>query len=120
MKLVVREAESGALRALVPGLRLVSSELTVTELLRAVLRRPPVPREAAETVLATLNLLPLDRSQLTRAGTLRPPELRSLDAIHLEAAQGLGAGLDVLLTYDTRLAAAARSAGLPVEAPGAV
>jgi predicted nucleic acid-binding protein len=43
--------------------------------------------------------------------------LRSLDAIHLATARVLGPDLDGLATYDDRLAAAAKDAGIPVVDP---
>jgi predicted nucleic acid-binding protein len=43
--------------------------------------------------------------------------LRSLDAIHLAAAQLLGADIEVLVTYDERMADAAALLGFVVEAP---
>jgi predicted nucleic acid-binding protein len=45
-------------------------------------------------------------------------EVRSLDAVHLASAQAIGESLEVLLTYDRRMLEAARSIGLPAEAPG--
>jgi len=45
------------------------------------------------------------------------PELRSLDAVHLATAVSLEVDLD-FVTYDDRLAAAARAAGLRVMQPG--
>lgn len=45
--------------------------------------------------------------------------LRSLDAIHLASALSMGSELDALITYDVRLADAARAAGLTVVTPGA-
>lgn len=45
------------------------------------------------------------------------PGLRSLDAIHVATALSLGVDLD-FVTYDDRLAAAARAAGLRVLQPG--
>lgn len=119
MKLVVAEAESAALGAALSGVRLVSSELTVTELRRAVLRRPPAPLGLADLVLQTLVLLPVDRAVLDRAATLLPVALRSLDAVHLATALSLGSAVDDVLTYDHRMAEAARTAGLAVASPGA-
>ncbi|MHB1893709.1 MAG: hypothetical protein ACYCTZ_09490 [Candidatus Dormibacteria bacterium] len=43
--------------------------------------------------------------------------LRSLHAIHLAAALAIGPDLAVLLTYDHRLAGAARATGLVVDSP---
>lgn len=51
------------------------------------------------------------------AATVGPSSLRTLDAIHLATALGLGAELDAFVTYDNRLAEAARSLGLPVVSP---
>jgi predicted nucleic acid-binding protein len=45
------------------------------------------------------------------------PELRSLDAVHLATALSLDVDLD-FVTYDDRLAAAARAEGLRVVQPG--
>lgn len=53
----------------------------------------------------------IDEPLLDRAGELRPLALRSLDAIHLAAALAIGPDLAVLLTYDRRLAKAARGRG---------
>jgi predicted nucleic acid-binding protein len=44
--------------------------------------------------------------------------IRSLDAIHVASAEALGAELTALVTYDVRMADAARVSGLPVAAPG--
>jgi uncharacterized protein len=43
--------------------------------------------------------------------------MRSLDALHLAIALELGDDLDGLVTYDDRLAEAARLQGIRVEAP---
>jgi predicted nucleic acid-binding protein len=44
--------------------------------------------------------------------------VRSLDAIHVASAEILGTELTALVTYDIRMADAARAAGLPVAIPG--
>ena len=43
--------------------------------------------------------------------------LRSLDAVHLAAAQVVGQELRAVVTYDRRMADAARDLGLAVAAP---
>ncbi|MGO1948450.1 MAG: hypothetical protein ACTH1D_02390 [Mycobacteriaceae bacterium] len=58
----------------------------------------------------------LDRSVFRSAGLLPMRSLRTLDALHLEAALRLDAA--ALLTYDHRLGEAARAVGLDVIAPG--
>jgi predicted nucleic acid-binding protein len=47
-----------------------------------------------------------------------PGGLRSLDAVHVASAAQFGSELIALVTYDQRMAEAARSAGLPVAMPG--
>ena len=54
---------------------------------------------------------------LDAAAQFDDPQLRSLDAIHLATAVGLGDDLGMLFTYDTRLADAARALGIPVAGP---
>lgn len=54
-----------------------------------------------------------------RAGAMAPPELHSLDALHLAAAMSLGRDLAGIVAYDDRLALAASRAGLKVASPGA-
>ena len=61
-------------------------------------------------------LYAVDDQVLTRARIVGDPHLRSLDAIHLATA--LIIGVDVMVTYDDRLAEASRAAGLDVLAPG--
>ncbi|HEY4865183.1 MAG TPA: PIN domain-containing protein [Candidatus Dormibacteraeota bacterium] len=56
--------------------------------------------------------------QAPHAGEVRrPPELRSLDAIHLATARALGTNLSALVTYDERLAEAASWYGMQVVSP---
>jgi hypothetical protein len=43
--------------------------------------------------------------------------MRSLDAVHIAAAMSLGPDLGVVITYDERMAAAARLFGLPLASP---
>lgn len=70
-----------------------------------------------DAVIEAVDLLPIDGPVAAGAGTVGPPALRSLDAIHLATALSLGADLEVLITYDERLAEAAGAAGIAAEAP---
>lgn len=118
VKLVMEELESAALRAVLEASSgLVSSGLARVELRRAATRRIPPVGRAAEALLTRLALVPLDGRVLDLAGGLKPPALRSLDAVHLASAQLLGDRLDGFVTYDRRLGDAARIAGLRVAAP---
>ena len=59
-------------------------------------------------------------SDAIRDGAARVPGLvRALDAVHVASAEQLGSELTSLVTYDVRMAEAARKAGLPVAMPGA-
>lgn len=69
-------------------------------------------------MLRRVVLLKVTNTLLTDAGLLDPPTLRTLDAIHLTAAESLGDDLAAVITYDDRMAAAATRLGLPVQAPG--
>jgi len=113
----VAEPETAALRDVLRGETVVACELVRTELRRAVLRAAPERMAAAEAVLARLTLVRLDRELLDAAGRLGPPRLRTLDAIHVQAALILGDQLDALVTYDARQAGAARAVGLEVVSP---
>jgi hypothetical protein len=125
VKLVLDEPESAALRAYLTGAGVVTCELSLTEVPRAVRRaagtdpRLPLDRLLARAgeVLEAVGLLPLDRAILIDAGAIAEPGLRALDAVHVAAAVALGP-IDAFVTYDERQAAAARLAGLRVVAPG--
>ena len=72
----------------------------------------------ARRQLSRLDQILLSPEVLDRAATLAPHiQLRSLDAIHLAAAQVVGADLRAVVTYDRRMADAAHDLGLTVEAP---
>lgn len=126
VKLVHDEPESAALRSFLAGADLVSCELVLAELPRAVRRAsatdPRLPLDdlldVAGGVLDALALVPVDRALLVAAGALDEPALRALDAIHVAAAAGVSP-LDGFVGYDERQAAAARLAGLRTVAPGA-
>ena len=118
VKLVAREPETGELvDAVRADADVVSSELAVTEVIRAVARAGGgVAR--ANAVLDGIALVPIDGAILRDAAGLKPASLRTLDAIHLSTALSLGRDLDTVITYDRRLANAATRAGLTVSSPG--
>ena len=126
VKLVRDEPESPALRAFVDDADLVSCELVLTEVPRAIRRaaaddtRLPLDLllDRAEETLQAIALLPLERALLLLAGSLQEPALRSLDAIHVAAAASVSP-IDAFLSYDERQDAVARLAGLRTVAPAA-
>jgi uncharacterized protein len=118
VKLVVREPESAALgRYLRRRPRRLSCALVRVEVVRAVRPQGRAALTRARRVLERLNLLRLDDPLLDAAAQLDGPGLRSLDAIHLAAAQALGAELESVVTYDVRMAGAATGLGLGVASP---
>ncbi|MBM6621486.1 type II toxin-antitoxin system VapC family toxin [Micrococcaceae bacterium RIT802] len=94
---------------------LVSSDLLETELRRVAVREK-LEQSDVTRVLEGVGLAALDRAVYRSAGFLPMPYLRTLDALHLEAAMRLDAS--AILTYDRRLGEASRAAGLEVIAPG--
>lgn len=120
VKLVVEEVESAALlRFLAQWPVLATSRLATVEVARALHRRTGTLQAIDPVAFSPLTIVELDHRVAALAGTLDPPALRSLDAIHLASALQLGDELRVLVTYDDRLAMAARDAGLAVESPAA-
>ncbi len=126
VKLVRDEPESEVLRSFFVAADLVSCELVLTEVPRAIRRAsaddPRLPLEVmverAIEVMDSLALVPLDRAILVAAGALAEPGLRALDAIHIAAACDVSP-VDAFVSYDDRQAAAARLAGLRTVAPSA-
>jgi uncharacterized protein len=121
VKLVTHEQHSTALRdwAARRDVRLVASELTRAELLRAARRRDPAVVQRALLVWESVDAVPLPAALLRDAAALDPVDLGTLDALHLAVALDLGAAIDGMATYDSRLASAASLHGLAVAAPGA-
>ena len=122
VKLVQRESESDALRRFLRRHRadqFVTSALARVEVVRAVLIGGPAALAHARRQLSRLDHILVSTEVLDRAATLAPNvQLRSLDAIHLAAAQVVGADLRAVVTYDRRMADAAQDLGLAVETPG--
>jgi hypothetical protein len=63
-------------------------------------------------------LLRLDEPVLSLSEHVGPPVLRSRDAIHLASALSIGDFPEAFITYDDRLAAAAKKLKLRVIQPG--
>lgn len=128
VKLVRHEPETPALVLFTQGARLVSSELALVELRRAMRRAAawdsslPLPEllEQANDVLASIARFPVTAPLLQAAGAVPEPRLRSLDAVHVASALDITpiAPLDGFISYDIRQAAA-RLCGLRTFAPGA-
>ena len=126
VKLVRVEAESAALVAWLnaqPTQPVVASALVEVEVPRALRRRQPGVLARVAEVLGRLHRVEINAAVRTIAGAYQDPMLSSLDAIHLATAELLtasGGTITAFVTYDKRLAEAARQTGLPVILPGQV
>lgn len=121
VKLIAEEPESAELIEAVTDERLVSSELAIAEVPRAIRRieHPDLVEliARADAVLATLALVPIGREVLTIAGAFTMPTLRALDAIHVASSLLLD-DLGLFVSYDARQLRAAAEAGLAIASPG--
>jgi uncharacterized protein len=116
VKLIADEPGSTAMhRWFVETERLLTSRIGAIETRRAAAR---VAHEAGrvDAVLEPVELIELDQAIADRAAGAGPVGLKTLDAIHLCTALEIGP-IDAFVTYDDRLAEAARLIGLPVVRP---
>ena len=118
VKVVAAEPESGALeRDILERDGLISSLIVATEVRRAAARASRRLTQQAGEVLEALVLSQVTPAILDRAAAFRPADLRTLDAIHLATALDLEIPGLTFISYDKKLLAAARDAGLRVAAP---
>jgi predicted nucleic acid-binding protein len=97
---------------------LVASSLAwveVTRAIRAVAQPENDINDLIESALSGVAERPIAADVVSLARRISPESLRSLDAIHLATAVLLDA--DLIVTYDSRLEAAARYNGLAVAKP---
>jgi predicted nucleic acid-binding protein len=116
VKLIVDEPGALALRRFLAGFdEHLTSRVGIVETRRA-LARGSADADATVRMLAPVAPVELDAAIAATAAVLQPATLRTLDAIHLATALALY-HVDAFVTYDDRLADAARSIGLPVASP---
>ncbi|MFI5054786.1 MAG: type II toxin-antitoxin system VapC family toxin [Actinomycetota bacterium] len=116
-KLIVAESGSKALRGYLRGRTTVTSALTRLEVTRAVRKSKAQPTVGLDAVFGVVTVVEIQHEILRLASVLEPPELRSLDAIHLATALSIADDLDGFVTYDRQLGRAATAAGLAVASP---
>jgi predicted nucleic acid-binding protein len=124
VKFVKPEKETDVLRAwreaLPDDTELISSELTLLEVTRALLRggvdHTRVPYYVGQVVRGVY-VVDISSTVLDRARAYQVAELGSLDAIHLATADPFRSELTDFVTYDGELAGAASDLGFPVTAP---
>jgi predicted nucleic acid-binding protein len=120
LKLLAEESHSRAFAAFYDeraGASWVSSALLRIEVVRAVSRVMPAALPDARALLQAFDYVSIDDEVVDAAMNEPDRMLRSLDAIHLATARVLGPDLDGVATYDDRLAAAAKDAGISVIDP---
>ena len=118
VNLVVLEPESAALATyLRERPNRASCALARVEVVRAVRPQGEPAVRRARRLLERISLLRLDDVLLDAAAALDTASLRSLDAIHLAAAEALGSQLAEIITYDRRMSDAAGGIGIAVSAP---
>lgn len=118
VKLVVEERESDAARVYLSGdVTVVVSRVGLIEASRAVRRSDTEAPAPWDELVANISVRELDAGIADRAASLEPAVLRTLDAIHLATAVEMRSEIDAFLTYDARLADAARAQRLPVVSP---
>jgi len=117
VKLVLTEPESDEMaRWYVESERVSTSLVGIIETRRAVARRPH-DSVHLERVVSGIEVIGVTVRIGERAAAIAPPMVRTLDAIHLATAISIGTSLTSFVTYDDRLAEAARTLGLPVVSP---
>ena len=119
LKLTVNERESLALIDYIDerNPRIATSVVAEVEVARALQRRR-VARLDRDYAMRGVYLVNLDADVRLKAMRLEPHLLRALDAIHVATATTIGHADLEFITYDDRMATAAREQGLKVVQPG--
>ena len=118
IKLVTDEPGSTALRLyLGSGTTVLTSRHSLIEAERAARDAGIEVGPAFDAVVSDLAVRELDSTLAQRAAGLAPATLGALDAVHLAAAMELRGEIDAFVTYDERMADAARAHRLPVVSP---
>jgi uncharacterized protein len=120
VKLAVAERESAGLLSWLaeqPNLVQVSSSVIRVEVPRAVWRAEPSALPESYLVIRRTAEIELTDEVLSKAASVRPVTLHAINAIHLASALVLRQELTAFVSYDKRLLAAAKQAGLPTASP---
>jgi hypothetical protein len=116
-KLVLDEPDSTAMRRwYVENDRVLCSRIGIVETRRAV-GRTAHDAHHLNVILGSVDVVEFDQDIAREAAALGPVALKTLDAIHLATAVAVGGQIAAFVTYDDRLAEAARAVGLPVVRP---
>jgi hypothetical protein len=99
------------------GRPLVSSALSRTEVIRALLALGNAAVQVGHAVLAGMAFVRINDRIIRTASELMPVELRSLEAIHLASAQQFDTDLRRVVTYHERVIDSARALGVRTASP---
>ena len=117
VKLVLDEQDTPSMvRWFIETERAATSVVGVIETRRAISRRPH-DSAVLSSIMDMFITLELSDTITAAASRVSPAGLRTLDAIHVATALSIGPDLESFVTYDDRLAEAARAVGLPVVRP---
>jgi uncharacterized protein len=118
-RVLLEEPDALDIAATLAKYDLWASELVTVEFRRLAARESLVNQ--AELLLADVNLVELNASSLKRASSIPPMTVRTLDAIHLDAAVGLHnqGTIDAVLTFDKQLTEGCAHHGIRVLQPEA-
>jgi predicted nucleic acid-binding protein len=120
LKTVLAEPQSAALDAYLGRIgapEFISSALLSVEARRSVLRNDPTRLPRTDLALLRVEQVGLSAAVLETASRLPDPPLRTLDAVHVATALLIRDDVDVVITYDDRMLAAAAAHGLPTACP---
>ena len=117
LKTVWEERESAELLDAIADRPTISSAILALEARRSTVRVDAALLPRTDLLLGEVTQVDLSPAVLESASRMPDPRLRTLDAIHLATALLVREELDVLLTYDERLLAAAAAHGIPTAAP---
>ena len=115
---LLAEPDSQAIRELIGRYDETWSSALITIELRRLARRAALA-VAADRMLASMQLHPITDAAIERASRLDPVQVRTLDAIHLDAAVDLhGNGtITTVLTHDEQLRNACAHHRIPLATP---
>lgn len=120
LKSVLSEPQSAALNAYLTATdspEFISSALLTVEARRSVLRNDPTKVPRTDLALLRVEQIEVSGVVLETASRLPDPLLRTPDAIHVATALLIHENVDVLISYDQRMLAAAAAHGLPTASP---
>jgi predicted nucleic acid-binding protein len=120
LKMVLSEPQSAAFTTYLASIdapEFISSALLAVEARRSVLRHDSSLLPRTDLALLRVEQIEVSAAVLETASRLPDPLLRTLDAVHVATALLIRDDIDVVITYDPRMQAAADAHGLSTASP---